>query len=173
MDTNVLVTANSAVNPSAIPSELDECVDACCQAVDHIVKKGGLVIDSWDEIVTEYANNVRNIGPGIGGKFIKWIYDNQWNEKLVTRVEITKSSDLYNYNEFPTNAELKKFDASDRKFIAVANARPEKPPILQATDSQWWGYKDVLKEIGITVLFLCPGYVQSKYQEKFDEPHDN
>lgn len=71
------------------------------------------------------------------------------------------------YDEFPDHDDLNDFDNSDRKFIAVANAHPAKPPVLQATDSKWWGWKDALNEVGITVQFLCPDYVASKYQEGF------
>jgi hypothetical protein len=58
------------------------------------------------------------------------------------------------------------FDNSDRKFVAVANAHPDKPEILQATDSKWWGWKDALAKVGITVSFMCPEYVRIKYEEK-------
>ncbi|MCP4749267.1 MAG: hypothetical protein GY866_00095, partial [Proteobacteria bacterium] len=70
------------------------------------------------------------------------------------------------YDEFPEHDGLKNFDISDRKFVAVANAHPDKPPILEATDSNWWGWKDSLAEIGITVTFLCPAYAEGKYSEK-------
>ena len=47
------------------------------------------------------------------------------------------------------------FDKSDQKFIAVAHAHPDKPVILQSSDSKWWGWKDALSEVGIDVQFLC------------------
>ncbi len=55
---------------------------------------------------------------------------------------------------------------SDRKFVAVANAHPDKPPIMHATDSKWWAWKDALKDVGITVHFLCPDYVKAKCTPK-------
>ena len=30
----------------------------------------------------------------------------------------------------------------------------------------WWGWKDALADVGITVHFLCPDYVRSKYEDK-------
>lgn len=42
----------------------------------------------------------------------------------------------------------------------------KKPPILQATDSKWWGWKDSLGEAGIKVKFLCPEFVKQKYGKK-------
>jgi hypothetical protein len=79
-------------------------------------------------------------------------------------VVITKVGD--SYEEFPSHDGLNDFDRSDRKFVAVTNAHPDKPPILQATDSKWWGWKDALAEVGITAHFLCPEYAEDKYAEK-------
>jgi hypothetical protein len=79
-------------------------------------------------------------------------------------VNITKNGD--SYDEFPTHDGLDDFDKSDRKFVAVANAHADKPSILQATDSKWWGWKDALAEVGMAVHFLCPDYAEAKYAEK-------
>lgn len=167
VDTNVPKTANLALNPTTIPQELTGCVLACVEAVEHVVKQSGLVLDSSDEIFTEYRSNLSLSGqPGVGDTFAKWVHDNQWNTGKVTRITINRNGD--SYDEFPNHDGLIQFDKSDRKFIAVANAHPAKPPVLQATDSKWWGWKDALKEVGITVQFLCADYVESKYQEKFD-----
>jgi len=95
---------------------------------------------------------------------MKWVHDNRWSLPDSHRVTITRNGDTY--NEFPTHDDLNDFDKSDRKFVAAANAHAEKPPILQATDSKWWGWKDALKDVGITVHFLCPEYVEAKYAEK-------
>ena len=64
---------------------------------------------------------------------------------------------------------MSKFDPSDRKFVAVANAHPGKPSILQATDSKWWGWKDALLECGIKVEFLCPAEIANAYKRKFGQ----
>lgn len=95
---------------------------------------------------------------------MKWVHDNQWGFSQEDRVVISKDGDTY--NEFPNHDGLSGFDVSDKKFVAVANAHPKKPPILQATDSKWWGWKEALAEVGITVRFLCPDYAEAKYKEK-------
>ena len=165
VDTNVPKTANLAVKPAAIPGELTGCVLACVEAIEHIVHKRGLVIDAGDEIFDEYRQNLSLKGqPGLGDSFMKWVHDNRWQFSAEDRVTITKNGD--SYDEFPVHDGLNQFDRSDRKFVAVANAHPDKPPILQATDSKWWGWKDALAEAGITVNFLCPDYVETKYTEK-------
>ena len=166
VDTNVPINANLATNPDPDSDVPDECILACVEAIDHVVKNGGLVLDSNDEIFTEYRSNLSLSGqPGVGDRFMKWVNDNRWKFPDVDRVTITKNGD--SYDEFPDHDGLTQFDKSDRKFIAVANAHLDKPPVLQATDSKWWGWKDALKEVGITVRFLCSDYVESKYQEKF------
>jgi len=88
----------------------------------------------------------------------------RWSLPDAHRVAIISSGE--SYEEFPTHDDLKDFDRSDRKFVAVANAHVEKPPILQATDSKWWGWKDALADVGIIVQLLCSEYVEAKYAEK-------
>jgi len=165
VDTNVAKTANLATNPAEIPADLTHCVLNCVKALDHVVTNGGLVIDSGDEIFSEYRQNLSLCGqPGIGDRFMKWVHDNRWKLPDEDRVTITKNND--SYDEFPYHVKLADFDRSDKKFIAVANAHPQKPPILEATDSKWWGWNHPLLEVGITVNFLCPNYAATKYAEK-------
>ena len=165
VDTNVPKTANLAEDPNSISNDLVDCVLVCVEAVGQVMKKGGLVIDVGDEIYGEYLNNLSLSGrKGIGNAFMKWVHDNRWKFPDADRVTITKDGETY--NEFPNHVGLIKFDRSDRKFIAVANAHPDKPPVLQATDSKWWGWKDALGEVGITVEFLCADYVEGKFVEK-------
>ncbi len=165
VDTNVPKTANLAVDPAGVPKELASCVLACIDTLGHIVRRGGLVIDSGDEIFGEYRRNLNMQGQrGVGDGFMKWVHDNRWKFPDEDRVTITANGD--NYDEFPRHDGLSNFDISDRKFVAVANAHSAKPPILQATDSKWWGWKDALAEVGITVCFLCPDYAASKYAQK-------
>ena len=165
VDTNVPISANLATKPNPDSDVPDACVLECIRRIKEITTNGGLVVDNAGEIFSEYINNLSLSGQhGVGDTFAKWVHDNQWNVSKVTRVAITKNSN--SYDEFPDHDGLTRFDNSDRKFIAVANAHPAKPPVLQATDSKWWGWKDALKEVGITVQFLCSDYVKAKYQEK-------
>jgi len=47
------------------------------------------------------------------------------------------------------------YDRSDRKFLAVAAAAHEEhPPILQSFDSKWWGWREAVDQVGISVHFL-------------------
>ncbi|MBF0603920.1 MAG: hypothetical protein HQL07_09530 [Nitrospirae bacterium] len=168
VDTNVPIIANLATAPEKIPDDLLECVEACVEVIEHVVKRGGLVLDAGDEICEEYRHKLSMSGqPGVGDKFVKWVHDHRWSWDGEDRVEILKKGNTY--QQFPTHPGLKNFDLSDRKFVAVAIAHPEIPPIFEATDSKWWGWKDALKEVGITTLFLCPDYAEKKYQEKMEK----
>lgn len=165
VDTNVPIIANLANDPASIPDDLIECVLACIEAIEHVMQIGRLVIDAGDEIFDEYRQLLSLKGqPGVGDGFVKWVHDNRWNFPENDRVKITKGDD--SYHEFPHHRELNTFDYSDRKFVAVANAHPERPPILQATDSKWWGWKPALDKVNIVVTFLCPTYIEAKYEQK-------
>lgn len=166
VDTNVAKTANLTTQTELQSDVPDQCVFSCIEAIEHVVKKKGLVIDAGDEIFDEYRQQLTMSGqPGVGDKFMKWVHDNRWSLPDSQRVKITKNGE--SYDEFPEHQDLKNFDRSDRKFVAVSNAHSKKPTILQATDSKWWGWKDALNDVGITVRFLCPEYVKTKYAEKF------
>ena len=165
VDTNVPKTANLAAQPDPDSDVSDACVLACIEAVEHVIKKRSLIIDAGDEIYDEYRQQLSMKGqPGMGDAFMKWVSDHRYNPEYCDRVTITKNGD--SYDEFPGHDGLNDFDKSDRKFVAVANAHANKPPILQATDSKWWGWKNALVEVGITVQFLCPEYVNAKYADK-------
>ena len=169
VDTNVPLMANRALALDKIPKEELACVLACVHAVEHVINNACLVTDDKNEIFDEYRKKLDMKGqPGVGDQFMKWVHDNRWGSRG-DRVTITKNDD--SYNEFPNTTEhpdLNGFDPSDRKFVAVANAHSEKPPILQATDSKWWGWQGALAEAEITVHFLCECYIKQKYKEKME-----
>lgn len=167
VDTNVPKVANLATNPDPGFDCPDTCVEACVDAVRHVVRTRGLILDAGGEIYCEYMGQLALSGqPGIGDLFMKWVHDNQWSLDASQRVPITRNGD--SYDEFPPHGGLENFDKSDRKFVAVSNAHSDKPPILQATDSKWWGWKEALAECDIEVAFLCPEYVEAKYAIKLD-----
>lgn len=170
VDTNVPIEANLAarqdVMPNNLSSESAQRILSCIAALIAVMKNNALVIDSKNEIFDEYRKHLSFKGqPGVGDVFLKWIHDNRWGWPEENRVAIHPDG-KGSYKEFPTHGGLVDFDPSDRKFIAVANAHIEKPPILQATDSKWWGWKEALAESGVRVEFLCPHYVKSKYEKK-------
>ena len=164
IDTNVAVVASGRADHAPL--------DCMMEAISQIEKvKAGdncLVIDSDGEIFQEYINNLSLSGqPGAGDAFIRWVNDHQYNPSIVDRVSIDRDENG-EYIDFPNHPNLDNFDPSDRKFVAVANAHSEneneKPTILQATDCNWWGWRNALAERGIKVCFLCPCYVRETYE---------
>lgn len=164
VDTNVAILANRAIDPT-LPGDLIDCAERCINAIAETTVIGRLVLDAGDEIFDEYRQNLSLRGqPGQGDRFMKWVHDNRHGLPVEDRVEITKAGD--SYQEFPDHPELKNFDLSDRKFVAVANAHSSTPSILEATDSKWWGWKDALAEAGIDVSFVCEDWIRNKHHEK-------
>ena len=158
VDTNVAVVANGQEeSPQASPN----CVDTCINRLEGIVRgEEKLVLDNGWIILGEYLRNLRSSGePGAGDSFLRWILMNK--DDRCDLVAITPVNDSENeFEEFPDDPALERFDPDDRKFIAVACAHPERPPILQAVDSQWWDFRDVLRRISVTVEFICEDNIQ-------------
>lgn len=153
VDTNVLIVANHK-SPQASP----QCVLACVRQLQQIQKQDILVLDNLWLIIKEYKANVSDKGqPGVGDAFLKWILTNLKNSKHCQLVSITALDSNYsNFQEFPQDPALEKFDLSDRKFVAVALTHPDKPPIFNAVDSDWKIFESVLLKFGVKVEFLCP-----------------
>ena len=170
VDTNVPLTANFALNQFPVDADYKKCVSACIQVIERIIAgspQTKIVLDNNNEIFDEYRNKLCLSGrPGLGDAFVKWVHDNGYSINVAERISITPTFNGNSYDEFPDHPDLEKFDPSDRKFIAVANAHPECPTIFQGTDSKWWGWRNALEEVGIIVHFLCPDYVKQTYNTK-------
>ena len=163
VDTNVATTANGA-NAGAPPG----CIVASARALEAVVAAGHVFIDDGGRIVTEYRTNLSAKGqPGPGDAFLKWLLTHEWGGAKVTRVAITPTADdAENFQELSTPPNGTVYDRSDRKFLAVAAAHPERPPVLQSFDSKWWGWRDSLATIGVTIHFLCADDIAKKHAEK-------
>ncbi len=158
----VVVDSNVALVASGLTPEASAaCNDECVQRLALIIKDGGLLLDADGLILHEYVKKLGYAGrPGAGRAFVKWAYDNQFNGGLCRRVTITRRVDdgWRRFAEFPDDDALCGFDVSDQKFVAVALASAEGPPILNAVDSDWWHYGPALARHGVVVEDLCPGH---------------
>ena len=161
VDTNVPIVANEK-SPQADDFLVERCIDALLE----LTRRGGLVLDDGGLIFEEYRQNLSLSGqPGTGDAFMKWVHDHQWLEDLCERRSITTlANDPRGFAEFPDSAALADFDASDRKFVAVANAGNLKRPVLEAVDFKWWGWKDALAAEGIDVVFVDDDAAEAGYQ---------
>ena len=151
MDTNVAVVANGLAQQAS-----DECVERCVNELARIVDGCVVVLDSDRWILDEYQKTLNFSGhPRAGDSFFKWLFYNQANPEHCRKVAITPHADR-GFEEFPDDSALANFDRDDRKFVAVALASKTNPPILNASDTDWWNHLDTLKQHGIKVSFLCP-----------------
>ncbi len=161
VDTNVAKVANGREeSPQATPN----CVNTCIGKLEKIMRgEETLVLDDRWIILAEYMDNLRSSGkPGTGDRFLRWVLMNK--DKRCDLVSITTVNGLENeFEEFPLDKALNGFHSKDRKFVAVALAHPNKPPILQATDSHWRDFRDVLSRHGVTVEFICEDDIQRFY----------
>ena len=159
MDTNVAVVANLQATHAD-----EDCVETCIQAIECIMDRCCIVVDNQWAIMGEYEGQLNSSGqPGVGDAFLKWLLTHLWNPSHCLQVAINADS-ARGYREFPNDPELARFDRSDRKFVAVARAADEDspPPILNASDTDWWDHRKVLKIHGIQIEFLCPGLMPPK-----------
>ena len=160
VDTNVPIVANGG-SEQASP----DCVLACVQQIQQITQAGKLVLDDRWYIIREYMNNLHSEGqPGVGDAFLNWVLQNMTNRERCELVPITPlepdNRNCTDFAEFPNDPALTGFDPSDRKFVAVAIAHVEHPPILEAVDFKWWNFKNVLFAHGVKVEFLCQKEMQ-------------
>lgn len=160
VDTNVPIVANAHRSPQASPT----CVISCVKKLQKVQTEQVLVLDDGWYILREYMNNLRSEGqPGIGDAFLKWVLTNRTNPKRCSLVHITPKKDGHGnirFDEFPNDQALAGFDSSDHKFVAVALADADHPPIVNAVDTDWRDYRSVLEKYGVHIEFLCPEAMQ-------------
>lgn len=163
VDTNVATTANGA-NDSASAT----CMAFSARALHAVMKSGHVFLDDGGKIVEEYRRNLSASGePGPGDIFFKWILTHEWGTKRVTRVPTTpKAENAEDSFELPPPPAGISYDPSDRKFLAVAFAHADHPPILQSLDSKWWGWQEALARHGVSIHFLCPDEIAAKHATK-------
>ncbi len=155
IDTNVLLAANKDARDQVSL----ECAAKCAKVLNDIRRFGHVVVDNLRRIVSEYQNKTLKKGRQreAGDEFLLWLLQNLWVKERCTQVPVTsKQEDDLDFEEFPDTDGLRRFDRSDRVFVAVANAHNPKAPILQACDSDYWDAWEHLAACGIHIEFLCP-----------------
>ena len=144
VDTNVAKVANGEAS-NASP----ECRLSTIDFLEKLMSVGRLVLDLSGEIEKEYRENLGAGQPGVGNRFLQQFLT--YRVERVERFELQRRNGAY--VDFPSDVDLRSFDLSDRKFIALS--RKSKAPIANAVDSDWLQVKDVLKKYGVEVEFLC------------------
>lgn len=162
VDTNVILVANNK-HPDVSP----ECVLECVRRLEQLKKSGSIAIDDAYRILGEYQHKTSpRKGKGVGDVFIKWVLTKLGDSQRVQQVALTELAEDQ-FAEFPAPELESAFDRPDRKFAAVANAHPSKPPIWQAADCKWLDWWPELQAKGVEVSFLCSDDVCRFYEKKF------
>lgn len=169
IDTNV---PKKASNLAPVDVLDQKCSCACLTFIQEIMESNDLVIlDGGGEILKEYKNNFFTDGQDtVATIFMRWVLRNL-SLRAGSRVElhpITKLADGV-YEEYPSAHELVDFDPSDKKFIALSRAHPDHPPVVEGSDSLWWGFRNAIEDEGVHIIFLCEDYVRSKYEETHND----
>ena len=161
VDTNVAVVANALSEQAS-----EDCVETCAERLEEIMQdEVKLVLDDNWQILSEYAQNLHSTGTDVGDRFLQWVLRNWRNPERCDLIHITPVDGSENeFEDFPDDPALNDFDPDDRKFIAVACAHLERPPILQAVDSGWWDFRDAFRQHGIIVEFICEDDIQRLHE---------
>lgn len=151
VDVNVAVVASNRATHAG-----DNCVLACIEALSELKESGCIVLDEGMLIMDEYMSHLNfSAQPGVGDAFLKWVFDNRYNDERCERVVITNDPHRV-FAEFPDDGDVQNFDRSDRKYVAVALKSRNQPIILNAVDSDWWNHRSELTGHGVRIHFLCP-----------------
>lgn len=164
IDSNVLLVADNLHDDIS-----SQCVINCVNFLEGITDSGTVVIDNSWIMLTEYQRKTKPSQPKHAGDvFLKWLHQNKGNATRVEQVAVTEKSPQI-FNEFPDPDNQLDFDSDDRIFVAVANAHPEKPPIVQAADCKWLDWWRAFLEHDVEIDFICKDDVAEFYKRKF--PH--
>ncbi len=156
IDTNVILIANRQHEGVS-----EDCILACVRRLDEIRKSGRVAIDDGFRIIKEYQNKTEpNAGRRDGDAFVRWLFKNMASPERCDQVHLTEHPQR-GFASFPADDLLANFDDADRKFVAVAAAHGEKPPIIQASDSKWLGWTEPLASHGIVVEYVCTKDIQT------------
>lgn len=161
IDVNVGIVANQQARAQTGLAN-QECVLACIDALQNVIESGVLVIDDGWRILSEYQKHLTtHHQPGAGSLFMQWVWQNQSVSQRCEQVELAPlPNDPEDFEEFPNDHALSRFDRNDRKYVAVAKASKHNPEILNAVDTDWWEHRIALQNNGLTVSFLCPQHME-------------
>jgi hypothetical protein len=164
LDTNV--PAKASVSPNSCPTEELNMQKACMEYVRALTqeKDKKLVLDLGHEIWKEYHNNICD-NSNMGKLFFRWLHSYYATILPEDHIKLDRDENG-RYIDYPYDDDTREFDESDKKFVALSNAHPEKPPIIEAADGKWLGYEKAFAKYGIHIEFLDRDYAQKMYEQK-------
>ncbi len=152
VDTNVPIVANGRPDPRG--GGRPPSIDCQQKAIDFLVQTlevRRVLLDLGGEIQAEYRNLLYPSGqPGVGDRFYLEMINS--SPQRVERIALPRTADG-TYPDFPDDEALRRFDPSDRKFVALA--RHAHAPVANATDSDWLNFREPLQRNGLEIAFVC------------------
>jgi hypothetical protein len=150
VDTNVFAVAEGMQ-----PSASDNCAAACTDVLLRLEGGYPLLVDSGDEILSEYVSTLRSARTaGLAIKLAQRLYRTRHGSTQLETTDITPiDAPPGSYNEVPVA--LRDFDLDDQKFIAVAAAVNGVSPIVAGLDGEWWVRQADFAANGLNVQFPC------------------
>ncbi|ATD72665.1 MULTISPECIES: hypothetical protein [Gordonia] len=141
-------------------------VEACEEILEEIIENGlPVVTDELGEIIEEYFHQLSRGGqPTLGDAFAKYVYDNRhsWDEAVRPDIE----PDTTTPNSYAVlGGDDAEIDPSDRKLVAAAKVAGV--PVLQATDTKWLNWGEVLSRHGVRVEYVHEPSIRAAYRAKF------
>lgn len=160
IDTNVIAVANGRFEGIAT-----QCIQNCHLFLKSVREKL-ISLDDKLLILQEYFGYANLSGqPGLGDAFLKWLWTNYANPRFCELITITSTGDDDRlFEEIPDIEDLKGFDRSDQKFLAVALKSQLTATIHNATDSDWEQFSAPIEELGVFINQLCPDF-QNKNED--------
>lgn len=154
VDTNVWTAAGKAIVDVETSEEAD-CIESCTDWIQRFLESDSKVlVDAEGKVIDEYQ---RYIGQG---RFPESKLSQLWSE-LWGRLEIKVIPfDDSGYAVLPQS--IRFHDREDRKFVALALTTEPYAPIYNSMDTDWEKEKDQLTGFGLTVIELCPEYIEAK-----------
>lgn len=151
VDTNVLVVASGWAQQAST-----DCVRRSIARLQRIREECFLLLDDHGRILREYRKQFDHVSTqSIGFQFYLWVHNNQANPEYCRKVAVTPHA-TRGFGEFPGDDDLVMFDYDDRVFVAVALANDRVAVVLNASDSDWWDYREALDRHGVEIDFVCP-----------------
>lgn len=116
-----------------------------------------IVVDAQFEILGEYWSNVVPQDPGYAAITELIASDRVDYQQIEIRLGVVVLA---------AKLDGLVYDMADRKFVAVAVAHPKRPPILNASDTDWLDWQEGLKRDGIEVRHVCEDELASRRASK-------
>lgn len=160
IDTNVpLVVKLAEEHPQVL-------VDGCQMILEEILENDlPVVTDEAGEIMEEYFHQLDWSGrPTLADAFARYVHDHRFSWDATMRPDIEPVSGTPNsYGVLEGDDEG--IDPSDRKF--VASAKVAESPVVQATDTKWLDWGEILLRHGVRVEYVHEATIREAYRIKF------